>query len=408
MRSLANVPRPAQAFLVGILFLGISHFMIVPILALYMSISLRASPSQIGVVLSVLVVTQQGLQVLTGLLSDRWGSCRMLTLGLASVCAGYVGFAIHPAFASQLLCAALLGTGTGAVSTVGKARLLELGGDSRVVTLTLRSAAINVGGGVGPLVGSLLLGRFEAALLVAAAINVLFWLGLVRGMPAQVRRTEKPDPILSMVRVLLSRRALLGLTAASAGFWYLYVQFSFTLPLYSRDRFGWPNAVGFMFVINSVIAIALQYSVVIWLSSRLERWSILALGAAVISTAFVALGGIGAAWALLLFAAVFSLGELLVVPLLDIVASELSPPGVLAGSLGLVSIGWAVGGALGNIVGGIAYQWASTTRSYTVLWLLYGGLALATAGAFLSPSVTHRVQLALSHESGESGRPRMD
>ncbi len=405
MRSLATVPRPAQAFIVGILLLGISHFMIVPILALYMAISLRTSPSQIGVVLSVLVVTQQALQVFIGLLSDRWGSYRLLTLGLASVCAGYVGFAVHPAFALQLPCAALLGTGTGAVSTVGKARLLELGGDSRMVTLTLRSAAINVGAGIGPLVGSLLLGRFEAALLVATAINVLFWLGLVRGTPLQVRRTEKPVPILSMLRVLLSRRALLGLTAASTGFWYLYAQFSFTLPLFSRDRFGWPNAVGFMFAINATIAVVLQYSIVIWLSSRLERWSILALGAAVMSAAFVVLGGIGAAWALLLFAAVFSLGELLVVPLLDVVASELSPPGVLAGSLGLVSLGWAVGGGLGNLVGGVAYQWASTTRSYTVLWLLYGGLALATAGAFLTPSVTHRVHLALSHESRESRGP---
>jgi DHA1 family multidrug resistance protein-like MFS transporter len=330
-------------------------------------------------VLSVLVVTQQGLPLLAGLLSDRWGSHRLLTLGLGAVCVGYVGFALHPAFWLQLPCAALVGAGTGAVSNVGKARLLELGGESRVVTLTLRSAAINIGSGAGQRADAFLLGRFELALLVGIAINMLFWLGLVRGMPAHLPAAEVSVPLGTMLRLLLGQRALLGLTAASAGFWYLYVQFSFTLPLYSRDRFGWPNAVGIMFAIYSVVAVALQYSSVMWLSRRLDRWSVLALGMAVMAIAFAALAAVGAAWVLLLFAAVFSLGELLVVPLLDIAASELSPPGVVAGSLGLVSIGWAAGGALGNVLGGIAYQWAVASGSYPVLWWLQAGVALVTA-----------------------------
>lgn len=400
IQSVTAVPRPALGFLIGILFLAISHFMVVPVLALYLSTSLRTSPNLIGIVLSVLVVTQQGLQVVTGILSDRWGSQRLLTVGLAGVCVAYIGFALHPDFPAQLACAALLGTGTGAVSTVGKARLLELGSESRVVTLTLRSAAINFGAGIGPLVGALLLGRFEVALLVSVVINVLFWLGLVQGMPVRVRRDEETARVLTMLRTLLSRRPLLGLTLASAGFWYLYVQFSFTLPLYSRDRFGWPNAVGVMFAIYSVTVVVLQYSSIMWLSARLDRWSILALGAAVMAVAFAALAGIEAVWVLLLFAVVFSLGELLVVPILDIMAAELSPPGVVAGSLGLVSAGWAVGGVLGNFVGGFLYQWASATGSFAAFWSLHVAVALATAAAFavLRLATSHRGRAAPREE----------
>jgi DHA1 family multidrug resistance protein-like MFS transporter len=80
---------------------------------------------------------------------------------------------------------------------------------------------------------------------------------------------------------------------------------------------------------------------------------------------------------------VFSLGEIIVVPTLDILTANLAAASAIGGSFGLASLGWAVGGVLGSLVGGAGYQAASRGGATGWFWLASGLVGVVSAAAFL-------------------------
>src|SRR5438067_214951 len=73
---------------------------------------------------------------------------------------------------------------------------------------------------------------------------------------------------------------------------------------------------------------------------------------AVAAAAFAVLAGLPSRGALVVFKVVFTLGELMVVPTLDTLASLLAPAASMAAYLGVASLGWALSGVAGNGVPG--------------------------------------------------------
>jgi DHA1 family multidrug resistance protein-like MFS transporter len=379
----SSVPRRALVLSGGILTLSVVYFMIVPLLALYLSDEMHSSPRRIGVILSVLAVSNQGLQVFVGVLSDRWSTRTVLSLGVFAVCLGFVGFATVPPFPLQLGCALALGVGTAATSLLGKAMLAEAAGGQRVAAFALRAAAVNVGAAAGPVVGALVFGWFRAALLATAGVYAAFWYTVVRTAPSQGGGTGENPKLLGQLRTLFGNRLLVSLTLTSTGFWYLYTQLTFTFPLYADDRFALAGRVGVLFTVEALIAVVLQYPAITWLGRHGDGWRMLALGCALLAVAFLILATVPAAWALLLFIVVFALGSLLIVPTLDLLAADLSGTTTLAGALGVVSIGWAGGGLLGSVLGGVGYQTAKDTGHFGLFWLSAAAVAAVTGVAFL-------------------------
>lgn len=386
-----GVPRPALLLSGGIFVLSICSFMIVPLLALYLSAQLHSPAGQIGIVLAVMAIANQGLQFLVGMVASRVGSRKVLTVGIFVACAGYGGFALGPPFALQLLCALSLGLGRAIISLVGKVMLAEEAGDKQASALTLRSVAVNAGAAIGPAAGGVLFGKFSIALWAVVVVHVLFWLSLRRispavGSGAQARPPEGQDvqrhAIGQQLRALLRNWPLVGITCASVGFWYLYTQLTFTFPLYANDKFHLGGRVGLLFTINAILAVALQYAAVTWLIRRAGGWRVLSGGCVTLAGAFLVLGIFPARWALVLFVIVFSLGELAIVPTLDIVTAEVSGPATLAGSFGFASLGWAAGGVLGSLIGGAAFQYAREVGQFGLFWVFNCLLGVAAGAAF--------------------------
>lgn len=386
MRGLpVDMPRRALLLSAGIFVLSICSFMVVPLLALYLSRELHSPAGRIGIVLSVMSVANQGLQVVVGIVSDRFGSRPVLGVGVLLASLGYLGFASRPAFALQLVCAGTLGLGRAAISLVGKALLTVEAGDRRASALALRSVAVNAGAAIGPIIGGLLLGRFTVALWAAVAVHAIFWLALVRGLAGSGGGAppggERPG-LGRQLRALLGNRPLLGLTCASIGFWYLFTQLNFTFPLYADDRFGLGGRVGLLFAVNAILSVALQYGAITWLNRRGDGWRNLGLGSVAVAVAFLMLGIVPTAWSLLLFVVVFTLGELVIVPGLDIVTSEVARAAELGGSFGFASLGWAAGGLLGSSIGGYGYQAAKDGGHFGLFWTANFAIGVVAVLAF--------------------------
>jgi MFS transporter, DHA1 family, multidrug resistance protein len=374
-----DVPRRTLFLSGGIFVLSICSFMIVPLLALYLARELHTPTGEIGIVLAVMAFANQGLQVLVGVVSDRVGSRMVFSAGVVAVSLGYIGFALGPPFPLQVLCGFSLGIGRATISLLSKVLLISEAGDKRASALTLRSVAVNAGSAIGPVIGALLFASFVPLLVAVVVVHALFWLALIRIVSGRQPRPSYRPGLRQELRMLLANRALLSLTGASVGFWYLYTQLTFTFPLYADDRFHLGGRVGLLFALNAVLAVLLQYGAIAWLGRRFDGWTTLTVGCAVVGVAFLPLWLISSVWALVLFVVLFSLGEIVVVPTLDIVTSDVASASSMGSSFGFASLGWALGGVLGSALGGAAYQAASAPR----FWLLNVAVGIGTALAFL-------------------------
>jgi MFS transporter, DHA1 family, multidrug resistance protein len=355
--------------------------MVTPLLALYLHVVLRERSTRIGFVLTVLIATQQVLPAVTGPLADRFGLRRVLVAGLVARSLGYGAFAWGGRLPLLLAAAAFAGAGGAAFTPAAKAMVALAAGERRLEAFALRSVAVNAGAALGPLVGGLLFGHFRVVFVVAICTYAVFLLAVLRRIPAdRPKEVERAVPALGLVR----DRALLWLTVVSAGFWFLYTQFTFTFPLYAADRFHVTGRVGLLFTLNAALVLALQYAVVARLTPPLGSWRLLALGMAVAAASFAVLAGLPSRGALVAFTVVFTLGELMVVPTLDTLASLLAPAASMAAYLGVASLGWALGGVAGNLAGGALYATVHTRGDYWALWLGDAGLALLTAAGFLA------------------------
>jgi len=378
-----ELPGRAISLSVGITVLSLVYFMIIPLLALYLSVKLHTPSVRIGMVLAVLAVSNQGLQFVVGIISDRLGIKLILSLGIVVACLGFVGFALRPAFDAEMLCAFAVGLGTAATSVLGKALLVQMAGERRMSALAIRAAAVNGGAAVGPVFGALLFNMFPTALLATAAVYVAFWLILVRRMPGRSARPQLEQPAKqSTMECLFANGALVGLALVSIGYWFMYTQLTFTFPLYAHDRFALSGHVSFLFTLEAVIAVFVQYPAIKWLSCHVGPWVILMIGCGILAAAFLALATIPYAWALIVFIVLFALGALLMGPTLDVLATSLSPDSKTAGSLGVASLGWAVGGLLGNLAGGAGYEAASLAGRFNTFWFFVAVVGAATSAAF--------------------------
>lgn len=382
-RSSTDLPRSTLVLSGGIFTLSICSFMVVPLLALYLASELHVPAGRIGIVLAVMAVANQGLQVVVGIVSDRLGSRTVFSLGVLAASVGYLGFAYGPPFPGQLAFAFALGLGRATISLVGKVLLTQEAGADPTAALTVRSIAVNAGAAVGPVIGGLLFGRFGAVLVAVVAVHALFWLVLIRTIPRH-EPTPGPRPaVREQVATLVANRPLLGLTCATTGFWFLYTQVTFTIPLYADDRFQLGGRVALLFALNAVLAVALQYWVVARWARRYDSWGTLAVGCGAVAAAFLVVALVPSVWALVSFIVLFSLGEIIVVPTVDILTAEVSAASSIGGSFGLASLGWAGGGVLGSLAGGALYQAFSAAGRPALFWAVNVLIGLGTVAAFL-------------------------
>ena len=189
--------RPEERRTVGIIALiamirMFGLFALLPVLSLYAADLRDATPLLIGLAVGAYGLTQAGLQIPLGALSDRIGRVPVIVIGLAIFAAGSVIAAlsdsIHGVIAGRLL------QGAGAIS----ATLTALISDATRDEVRTRSMAVY---GIG--IGTAFMLAMVIGPLVAANFGVksLFWMGaalsvfaalLLRQLPAVARPVSVP------------------------------------------------------------------------------------------------------------------------------------------------------------------------------------------------------------------------
>jgi len=387
---------PLTQLLIGSQFaFNVGFFAVLPYLADHLGGGLGLAGWLVGLVLGLRTFSQQGLFVVGGTLTDRFGARPVVLVGCALRIAGFcwLGFAADTAsvIASVLLIGFAAALFSPAVETeiVRQAvRHERTSGTHRTRVLALFSVAGQAGTLVGPLLGALLLlGGFRAACLVGAAVFALVLAGHLRLMP---RGTPDGAPgtdpgegrprLREGVRLLLGDRRFLGLCLAYSGYLLAYNQLYLALPGEVERATGSQAALGWLLAWASVLYIAVQFPVLSWAATRLTRRATLVCGLLLISLGFAsaavltpvdALGGLLPSVA---FVTALTLGQVLIVPTVRAWLPDLvddSRLGLFTGALSSLS-GLVV--LLGSVPAGAVLDLGGPAP-----WLLLAAVPLAAA-----------------------------
>lgn len=386
IRKLAALPFAAWVLLLGTFAISVGSYMIVPFLAIELVRHAGLSLATVALAFTAKLWAQSGLAFFGGMLADRYGARGVLVAGLGVRVVSYLGLAFLPFGGLIVAWVALIGAGQALFAPAVRAALFaQAGDDDAVLVYSLQNTAMNAGVTLGPLLGVLLL-PFPPALSFSLAAAVFGAFALVVALlPPLTGRVAGKTLRASDLRALGASGAVWLACAAVAVFMLAYVQLEIALPSFAQSAYG-TAAAGWFFAVNAVVVVALQLPLAGW-NERAPVWLVAAASFAAMAAGFALVGAAALGVAGLLSGiALFSLGELLIMPKLNASTVAALPKGVVATALGLLTVCGAVGGALGNWLGGTLYPRLHAAGHGERYWSLLaaGLLAAALASAALA------------------------
>lgn len=341
-----------RTLLVGTAFTSFIQSMAVPFLAIYLARYTDMSLIAMGLALGASALCQTFGGFFGGAISDYIGRQRVMFGALLTEALVYVGFTqtVNPWVLTLLL---MIGGFCGAFfGPASRALMGDLTDSStRLKAFALRYLAVNVGYGLGPLLGVCLgvAGRtFPFVLLAGTDVLYLLWLVLVLkkyGVGVRQKEVERMS-VRRSLGVLRLDRALLFviiggiLTTVVNGRWstpmsqYLTMKFAHGATLFSL-----------LLTVNSLVVVVLQPLGTKWTTKHRPFTGV------IVGCLLFSLGEIGFAasttWGMFVLSmAVFTVGEILVIPSEYMMIDEITPDGLRGTYYGAASFT-----GLGNFVG---------------------------------------------------------
>ncbi|WP_444996447.1 MFS transporter [Aliikangiella sp. IMCC44359] len=362
-------------------------FMLMPLVAVHFVNNVGMTATLVGLALAVRQLTQQGLTVLGGLMSDHFGIKPVMCCGVLLRAVGFAALAWTNS--PWLLFFALI------ISALGGA-LFEAPYQASIITLTnekershyylLSNLVGGVASTVGPLLGiALLQYDFQAVCFGAAACFLVNFLIAIFLLPSLKKQPdEEKESLLNNIHLVMKNKKFIFFIGVMMGYWFTAMQVNISFPLWAEKITGNQESVGVMYALSAAITVLLQYPLVKWLERWLAAHQILTLGMAIMS---IAIGMI--AWAnnfslFLVCIAIFTLGVLLTRPTQQSITAALANKNALGTFMGVSSLGLAIGGGLGNFIGGWLFDISSIYQMPGLPWFVFCCVGLlSTLAMFL-------------------------
>ena len=378
--AFSGLPREVWLLALGCL-VNRAGTMVLPFLSLYLTVRLRFTVAEAGLVLGLWGAGSMIGSYLGGRLTDRVGPLVVQLGSLLGVGAGFL-------LLSRLETLATVAPAVLAVSAVGDAfRPALLVGATRFAPVAVRTRALalvrlanNLGMAVGPAVGGVLAATHYTWLFVGDALTcwaaaLVLWLTLRRAMP--VAATAPADPGAA-ARSPWRDRPFLAFLVLVVGWGIVFMQIWSTLPLYWRLHYGLgEDSIGLLLAFNPALIVLFEM-VLLHAIEHLNPLRVVAAGTVLLGLGFAATPfGRGTAYAVATVA-VWTLGEMLSLPLTNAVAGHRAPAGLSGAYMGAYTLAFSAALVLGPTTGTAVFQ----AFGGDVLWLAAGAAAALLALAF--------------------------
>lgn len=371
---------------------NLGFFAVLPFLAEHLGRTIGMAGWLVGLVLGLRTFSQQGLFVLGGALTDRYGVRPVVLTGCALRIAGFVWLGHAEQTWAVIGSVLLIGFAAALFSPAVESEVArqavaweEAGGGPRTRVLALFTVAGQAGAFTGPLLGALLLAvDFRTACLAGAAVFVLVLAGHARLLPQHIPGRARVR-MRGGTRALLRNRRFLALCCAYGACLLAYNQLYLALPVEVERTTGSQTALAWLFALSSLLVVTTQLPVTRWAGNRLAPRRSMAAGLLLTAAGFAVVaaarpaGWTGTAGLLPAagFVVLLTLGQMLVAP----VARAWVPDLAEEGRLGLYT------GALSSVSGLIVLLGSAASGSLldsglppAVPWLVLAAVPVAAVG----------------------------
>jgi len=394
-----SVPRPATRLWLPLLpgcqfIFNLGFYAVVPFLAIFLRDDLALSGTLVGLILGLRTFCQQGMFLLGGALSDRFGARRVVLAGCMVRISGYLLLAGSESLTPVIMGACLTGIGGALFSPSIEALLAKAGTQSeaegkrsRAEWFALFAVCGELGAVIGPAAGALLTGYgFRQIAYAGAAVFMLAMIVLFFTLPAApVRRASLQ--IVPWWRTFHQPRFVAFIIAYSS--WLLsYNQLYLALPVEIQRAGGQESDLAPLFMLASLLIITLQLPLARLArhtgAARVVPWGFALITVAFLSVALCADATPAAGWLRLLPAAAFvtllTLGQMLLVPAAKDLVPWFAEPSSLGAHYGALATAGGVAVLLGNVLlGGVLEQAREPSEAARLPWLLLALFPLASA-----------------------------
>jgi len=326
-----------------------------------------------GLLMSLIAVFALAVTGPGGSLTDRIGARRMLLLATASQLVGCVVLAFATTPAAVAVAFLFIGLNFGVSWPAFNALVAAVvSGPARQQYFGINFALVNLGIGLGGVVGGLFVdvdrpGTFTAIYLADAA-SMLVPIGLLLGPLRHVHgRADRPEG------AQVGAGSYLAILRQPSVLWLTLLTFVGTFVGYGQMEAGMPafasevaevstRVIGFAFAVNTAVIVGLQFFVLGRISGK-RRTRVFMVMSGLWGVSWLVLGAGGlvpgstaASAMVLLFMALFALGETMLQPTVPAITNDLAPDH-LRGRYNAVSAGaFQAGTILGPVVAGVLLQ----------------------------------------------------
>lgn len=382
-QTLKTFPATVHALLFFTLIIRFSYFMAWPFIAVIMTQNYHMSPIAIGVAMTSSALISVVLGMYGGQISDRLGRRVILLLGCGFSAVGYMTLALATGMGLFITGLMIIGVCFAWVDPPVRALMSDLLGDRRrrALALQMRYYLINVAAVFGPLVGIVFgLTSQKGTFLITGLTYLPFFVYVLLFIPAGKLLGEKqigngPAIKLHQVMGIIARdRIYIAALLCSILCSVVFIHYEAVLPQYLLllDSNAAIKLITLILVTNACTVLLFQTFIMRFLAQISLPKRIL-LGGAIFAFSQLCFFAIRSTdiWVWLTVTGVFSMGEAILMPNLNILLDQLAPAehrGAYLGASTLSTLGLAVGPLIGGVM--LAMTGAGVFISTALLSLL--------------------------------------
>jgi MFS family permease len=402
--ELRSFPSQFWVLTLGIFVYVAAAALAFPFEGIYLHRELGVSMSMIGVVFGLVPVAVMPMQFWGGHLTDRLGRRWVIMLSVSMGVVWFVGFAfVTQVWQVAVLVAVESSLGWPLFQTASNAMIADLlPAEKRQEGFSVTRVAMNLGVVVGPAVAGLALGlgvTFRELFLSAAAgcalMVMLMFFAIRESRPASAMSPKKHRDAhgRSGYGIVFHDRVFIVFCLVAVLPVFCIGNFGSIYSVYITDVLGVPYGEwGMLLALNALIVATVQYPLVRATRFR-NRMVLLAIASAALASGIGGSAFAGPLWSLVILIVVMSIGETLLAPVASAEVSDLAPEAVRGRYMGVWTIVWNGGAALGPAFGGWAMDTLGGRQAFAVL--LVEGLVGAGLFLALAPGWRRRRERAL-------------
>ncbi|MBS1207257.1 MAG: mdtH 1 [Proteobacteria bacterium] len=375
---------------------NIGFYAVVPFLAIFLRDDMLLSGGLIGLILGLRTFSQQGMFIVGGALSDRYGAKVVILCGCIIRVAGYLLLAFGQSLWPIILGACLTGIGGALFSPSIEALLAKAGTQSeangrrgRAEWFALFAVCGELGAVLGPAAGALLTGLgFRQVALAGAGVFVVALVVLYFCLPATYH-SKQALKIIPWWMTFRQPRFVSFIIAYSS--WLLsYNQLYLALPVEIQRSGGSEKDLGPLFMLASVLIIAFQLPLARF-ARRVGTVKILPVGFLLLSAAFACVAMFAATeppegWLRLIpsvcLVTLLTLGQMLLVPSAKDLIPWFADESTLGAHYGALATAGGFAVLAGNLLFGPLLDGALVPSTRAIYpWLLLALFPLCSAVA---------------------------